>query len=173
MPAMTHQRGFTLLEMVIVMVILAVMAAAAGYGLQGGARAFGSSANAIHTLSKLRLAGERLTREIREIRRDLVTPAQYDISTMMATTLAFTKSDGTAVTLASTAPLATLAYDSPAGTYTLTDAVSSLVFTYFQSDGITAATGNADVAFVEFELVLTRDGNQYPQRSRVALRNQP
>ena len=53
----------------------------------------------------------------------------------------------------------------------MSDAVSSLSFTYLQADGVTVATGNTDVAFVEFELVLTRAGNTYPQRSRVALRN--
>ena len=173
MPVATRQRGFTLVEMVVTMIILAILAAAAGYGLQGGARAFGSSANAIHTLSKLRLAGERMTREIREIRRDPVTPAVYDISTMTAATLVFTKSDGTVVSLAAAAPLATLAYDSPAGVNTITDEVNSLAFAYYQNDGTTTATGNADIAFVEFELVLTRDGNLYPQRTRVALRNQP
>jgi len=95
-----------------------------------------------------------------------------DISTMNPGTLGFTKRDGTGVTLTSTPPLVTLAYTSPAGSHTLTNQVSSLAFAYYQSDGTTAATGNGDVAFIEFELVLTRDGNNYPQRSRVALRNQ-
>ncbi|RLA01871.1 MAG: hypothetical protein DRQ45_05365 [Gammaproteobacteria bacterium] len=168
----TRQDGFTLIEMIISLVVLSLLGAAAGYGLTGGALAFSSSADAVHTLANLRYASERTAREIREIRRDLVTPAVYDISTMNPGTLGFTKRDGTGVTLTSTPPLVTLAYTSPAGSHTLTNQVSSLAFAYYQSDGTTAATGNGDVAFIEFELVLTRDGNNYPQRSRVALRNQ-
>jgi prepilin-type N-terminal cleavage/methylation domain-containing protein len=166
-----RQHGFTLIEMIIVMVILSLLGAAAGYGLTGGVLAFSSSADSVHTLANLRYASERMTRELREIRRDPVTPAVYDISTMNAGTLAFTKSDGTGVTLSSTPPLVTLAYTSPAVTAALTDQVSTLAFAYYLADGVTAASGNGDVAFIEFELVLTRAGNSYPQKTRVALRN--
>jgi len=169
----TRQQGFTLMEMIISLVILGLLGAAAGYGLTGGALAFSGTADAIQTLGKLRYASERMAREIRETRRNLITPAVYDITTMAATTLAFTKTDGTSVTLTSTPPLVTLAYSTPAGTPTLTDAVSSLTFSYLQDDGVTAATGNSDVAFIELDLTLTRNGNNYPQRTRVSLRNQP
>jgi len=169
----THKRqhGFTLIEMIISLVILALLGAAAGYGLTGGALAFSGNADVLHTLGKLRYASERMAREMREIRRDSITPANYDITAMTGTTLAFTRSDGTGVTLTGTPPLLTLAYDAPAGAHILTDEVGSLVFAYYQADGITAATGSADVAFIEFDLVLTRNGNSYPQRTRVALRN--
>jgi len=167
----TRQQGFTLMEMVISLVVLAVLGAAVGYGLVNGALAFVNSADAVRTLGKLRYASERMAREIREIRRDPVTPTLYDIGTMAPTTLAFTKSDGTGVTLNAAPPLVTLTYSSPALTSALTDEVSTLAFAYYQADGNTAATGSGNLAFVEFELVLTRDGNSYPQRSRVALRN--
>ena len=172
MQSQTRQHGFTLIEVIICMVILSLLGAAAGYGLTGGALAFGSSADSIHTLSRLRYANERMSREIREIRRDPGTPTVYDISAMTAGNLAFTKTDGTTVTLVSTPPLVTLAYSGIAGSPVLTDQVSSFGFTYYQADGSTPATGNGDVAFIEFELVLTRNGNSYPQRNRVALRNQ-
>jgi hypothetical protein len=120
------------------------------------------------------VASERLVRELREIRRDPLLPANYD-TTIAANPLVFTKSDGETVTINAAAPLLTLAYDSvsTATPYTLTDEVSSITFTYLQSDGVTAATNSSNVAFIEFELVLTRNGNSYPQRSRIALRNQP
>ena len=167
----TPQAGFTLIELIIAVVILGLLGAVAGYGLQNGALAFVNTTDSVHTLGKLRAASERLVREIREIRRDPVTPGVYDIATMNATTLAFTKLDATGVTLNSAPPQITLAYSDPAGTHTLTNEVSSLAFTYYQTDGLTPATGGADVAFIEFELVLTRDGHTYPQRARVALRN--
>lgn len=168
----TRQSGFTLIEIIISLVILSLLGAAAGYGITGGALAFSNSADSIHTLSRLRYANERMTREIREIRRNTGTPTEYDISTMTGSNLVFTKTDGTAVTLTSTPPLVTLAYSGISGSPVLTDQVSSLGFDYYQSDGSTTATGNGDVAFIEFELVLTRNGNSYPQRNRVSLRNQ-
>lgn len=172
MASYRRQGGFTLLELVVGLVVLALLGTAAGYGLVGGTLAFSNTADGIQTLGKLRYASERMAREVREIRRNPVTPAVYDISTMTANTLAFTKNDSVTVTLTSAPPQARLAYSTPSGTHTLADEVSSLAFTYLQADGVTAATGNADVAFVEVELVLARSGNSYPQRTRVALRNQ-
>ena len=166
-----RQDGFSLLELVIVLVVLGLLGAAAGYGLVGGTLAFTGTADGVQTLGKLRYASERMAREIRETRRNPASPAVYDITTMNATSLTFTKSDGVTVTLNGAPPLATLAYSTPAGTHTLVDEVGTLGFAYLQADGVTAATGNADVAFVELELVLTRAGNSYPQRTRVALRN--
>jgi prepilin-type N-terminal cleavage/methylation domain-containing protein len=166
-----RQRGFTLIEMIISLVVLSLLGAAAGYGLTGGVLAFSGNADTLHTLGKLRYASERMAREVREVRRNAVTPANYDITTMTGTSLAFTRSDGTAVTLTGAPPLLTLAYSTPAGTHTLSDEVGSMTFAYYQADGSTAATGTANIAFVEFELVLTRNGNSYPQRTRVALRN--
>ena len=168
----TRQHGFTLIEIIISLVILSVLAAAAGYGLTGGVLAFSSTADSVHTLSKLRYATERMSREIREIRRDLVTPAVYDISTMTASALTFTKTDGTTVTLTGTPPLLTLAYSGIAGSPVLTDQLGSLDLDYYQADGTTLATGNADVAFIELELTLAHNANSYPQRNRVSLRNQ-
>lgn len=165
--------GFTLMEMVIVLAMLAVMAAIAGPYLSNGVRAFNDSASAVHALSKLRLASERLVRELREVRRNPAAPANYDIA-VGAHPLVFTKSDGETVRVNDAAPLLTLAYDSVGGgnPYILTDQLGSLTLSYLQSDG-SAATGSDNLAFVEFELVLTHAGNDYRQRSRVALRNQP
>ena len=171
MPRPATQGGFSLLELVIGLVVLAVLGAAAGYGLVGGTLAFSKTADGIQTLGKLRYASERMARELREIRRNPGNPAVYDIATMTATSLAFTKSDGVTVTLAGAPPRVTLAYSTPGGIHTLSDEVSSLAFIYLQADGSTAATGNGDVAFIALELLLARNGNSYPQRTRVALRN--
>ena len=166
-------RGFTLLEMVIVLVMLALMTAIAGPYLSNGVQAFNDSAAAVHTLGKLRLGSERLVRELREVRRNPAAPANYDIS-VGTMPLVFTKTDGETVTIDSSGALLSLAYDSvAAGTpYPLSDELNSITFSYLQSDGSTA-TGADNVAFVEFELELTHAGNVYRQRSRVALRNQP
>ncbi len=174
MATRSPQTGFTLIEMVMTMVVVGLLGAAGGYALTNGALAFISSADAVHTIGKLRIAGKRMEREIREVRRIPGTEARYDITAMNPTDLTFTKTDTTTVTLNTVGSLVQLAYANsiPAGIYTLTNEVSALTFAYYQADGTTETTDNGDVAFIEFELVLTRDGNLYPQRTRVALRNQ-
>jgi len=161
------------MEMVIVLVMLAVMAAIAGPYLSNGVRAFNESAASVHTLSKLRVASERLVREIREVRRD--ASGNYDITLPLASgTLEFFNSDGEQVRVGNAAAQLTLAYASiAAGTpFTLTDELGSITFSYLKSDG-TPYTSIADLGIIEFELVLTHAGSDYRQRSRVALRNQP
>lgn len=165
------QNGFSMIEMIVSLVMLSVLGATAGYGLTGGVQAFSSNTDVLQALGKLRYASERMAREVREIRRDTVDPAKYDISAMTATTLSFTRDNGTAVTIADNPPLLTLAYGVPAGNQTLTDEVGSMSFAYFQDDGSSVATSSADVAFIEFNLELFRAGKRYPQRTRVALRN--
>jgi len=168
------KNGFTLVETVATLTVLALLAAIVGPLLTNGAHAYNDSAAALNTLSKLRVASERLVREIREVNNTGI----YDILTSVASpnsTLRFIKTDTETVTIDSAPPLLTLAYDSisAANPYTLSDELSNITFRYWQSDGTTPANNNSDVAFIEFELVLTHAGNNYAQRSRIALRNQP
>ncbi|MEA2079618.1 MAG: prepilin-type N-terminal cleavage/methylation domain-containing protein [Pseudomonadota bacterium] len=166
------ETGFTLLEMVAALTVLGLLAAIVGPILTNGVRAYNDSASAVHTLSKLRVASERLVREVREIRRD--GSGNFDISLpLSSTTLQFFKTDTDQVTISSAVPLITLAYTGIGGAPVLSDEVSALSFSYFQADGSLPANDNSDVAFIEFELVLTHAGNNYAQRSRIALRNQP
>lgn len=171
-PPAASQRGATLIELIMVILIVGILAAAGSAMLIKGVEAYGATEESLDTLSKLRYATERAAREMREVRRKPATPAEYDIATRTAGTFKFTKTDGTTVTLTVSPPLLTVAYDSPAVTATLTDEVSSAAFSYFQADGTTAATSNADIVFVELSLALTSAlGNNYSQRTRVALRN--
>lgn len=165
------QSGFTMIEMIVSLVILSVLGATAGTGLIGGVRAFSAGSDDLQTLGKLRYASERMAREIREIRRDSANPDNFDIAAMNATTLRFTRGNGTTVTLIADPPVISLAYGVPAGTWTLADEVGSMEFAYYQNDGSSIATSNANVAFVEFNLELSRDGKAFPQRTRIALRN--
>ncbi|NND89236.1 MAG: hypothetical protein HKN42_00130 [Granulosicoccus sp.] len=160
-----------MIELTISLVILAVLGTTAGYGLIGGVRAYSESSGALQTLGKLRYASERMAREVREIRRDTLNPDLFDITTMTATTLSFTRGNGTVVTLDANPPLLNLAYDTPPGVWTLTDELGNLSFAYLQNDGITPATSNGEVAFIELNVELSRNGRNYPQRTRVALRN--
>ena len=169
-----RENGFTLVEMVAALTVLSLLAAIVGPLMANGARAYNDSAAALHTLSKLRVASERLVREIREIRNT----GDYDILTSVASpnsTLRFIKTDTETVTIDTASSMLTLAYDSiaAANPYTLSDELSSITFRYWKSDGTTPANNNTDIAFIDLELVLTRAGNNYAQRSRIALRNKP
>ena len=175
-----RHRGFTLIEAVVGIVLVGVLAMAVIPVITSGVKTYATTTTSINTLSKLRVATERMAREIREVRRNLVTPANYDITTNISSgtsnSLTFTKSDANQVTInGSSPPLVTLGYTAPSAvTSTLTDQVSSLTFRYYQADGSTLATGAAalsTVAFVQITLVLIEDGAPLTQRTRVALRN--
>lgn len=173
-------RGHTLIEMVATIVLVGILAAAVTPMLVNGLRAFEATAKSLTTLSKLRYASERMAREIREVRRNLVTPTNYDITTRNATNFVFINDDGVTVTLNATAlPLVRMTYSAtPAvSNITLTDQVSAFTFTYYCQDGVLEGTGtcnpmtNANIGFVDINLTLTQDGGSYQQRTRVALRN--
>jgi Tfp pilus assembly protein PilE len=166
--------GFTLIELVIMIVVLSVIATIMAPMMLNSLKAYDINQSNVVTLGKLRYTTERLAREIRETAYDTAN-TRYFIASMTATNLQFTKNDGTVVTLNWTSPATTmtLRYSSPAiAATTLTDQVSSLALSYFKSDGTTAATGNADVAFVQITVVL-QDANSgaYTQRTRVGLRS--
>ncbi|MFN2309952.1 MAG: prepilin-type N-terminal cleavage/methylation domain-containing protein [Gammaproteobacteria bacterium] len=175
---MRRARGFTLIEMILSIMILGLLATAAAMAIHHGTRAALESQTRIDTLSKLRVATERLTREIRLMRRDPATPTDFDILSRSATDLSFRRLDPNGssvrtVTINGAAPpVVTLGYDSPAGTPVLTDQLSAFAITYWQADGTTVSADNTDLAFVEINLTLTDShGNAFAQRSRVGLRN--
>lgn len=175
---MRHARGFTLIEMILAVIILGMLGAAAATAINHGTRAALESQTRIDTLSKLRVATERLTREIRLMRRDPVTPADYDIVSRSATALSFRRLDPNGSTVrtvsidGSTPGVVTLGYDSPVGTPVLADQVGAFALAYYQADGTTLSATDADLAFVEISLTLNdANGNAFAQRSRVGLRN--
>lgn len=175
---MRRARGFTLIEMILAIMILGMLGAAAAMAISHGTRAALESQTRVDTLSKLRVATERLTREIRLMRRDPVTPTDFDIVSRSATALTFRRLDPNGSTVrtvsidGSTPGVVTLGYDSPAGTPVLTNQVGAFALTYYRADGTTVSADNADLAFVEISLTLTdANGNAFAQRSRVGLRN--
>jgi MSHA biogenesis protein MshO len=167
-----RQRGFTLMELVISILVLGILGATAAYGIQNGVIAFQVTQDALDSLGKLRYATERLTRELREVRRDPLDSSRYDIATLGAGNIEFVKQDGTEVSVAVSGGTLTLEYDSPAGPHVLTDRLSAFSLAYYDADGNSTADA-ATVAFIELEVVLSDGSGSLPQRGRVALRSQP
>lgn len=163
-------RGFTLVEMVMVIIILSVLGALTAPMMLKGMEAYEGAHRSLRTLDKLRYATERLAREIRET--DLNAGA-YVISMATAPPLTFTKTDGVLVTVSSGGSNLNLGYSTPAVSEVLTDELSSVAFAYFDADGSAAAVTARSVRYVEITLTLTNpaNGQNYSQRTRVALRD--
>lgn len=177
-PMEKQQGGFTLIEMVMVLVILGILGVTLSSLLSTGVGAFMAGNEVVDTMSKLRLSSERIARELRTVRRDPATPANYDFLSRTPTSVQFRRLENdditvTTVTIGSSGANLQLTYDTLAGTYTLSDQLNGFALRYLQQDGVLeAGTNDALVAFVDVELSLTDDnGNLYPQHTRVALRN--
>ena len=165
---MKNARGFTLIEMVAVIIIIAILAAAVAPMALSSLRAYDATLNSITTLDKLRYATERLARELRAVNYN----GTNFIINMSTSAPVFTKTDGVAVTVGNAVPTVTLAYSTIAATPTpvLTDQVSALSFAYYDQDGVSTASSSA-VRYVEISLTLAQGAQLYSQRTRVALRN--
>ena len=165
------QQGFTLIELVVVMIVLSIIAGLTAPIFSKGLTATRTITDNLQTIEKLRYAAERLSRELRQINYN---GAAYDISTMSAAALSFTSAiDATNdISFTYSGNTLSMSYSSPALSATLTDEVSVLNFAYYDAAGVSTAS-NIDVAFVEFTLTLQNpsSGGSFTQRTRVALRD--
>lgn len=171
-PVRSCSRGFTLIEMTMVIVILGVLAAATAPLVANSFRAYETNQSNLVTLTKLRYATERIAREVREVN---FNGTNYQFSTMSPNTLSFTKNDAasTVVTITGSAPpLVTLQYSTPAMSATLTNQVTSLQFQYFDINDNSAGVTSTTVAYVDVVLTLNDpNSGAAVQRTRIALRN--
>ncbi len=168
--------GFTLLEMVVTIATLSILAMLVTPYLSLSARAYNDNAVESKILGELRYASERITRELREMRRNPVSPFDYMITAPLLTNkITFMRNDGETVTIEDAAPQLNLHYFSLAtnAAFPLSISLQSLRFNYLQRDEITPATGGNNLAYVSFEIQLLVNGKTYSQRNRVALREQP
>jgi len=168
--------GFTLLEMVVTIATLSILAMLVTPYLSLSARAYNDNAVESKILGELRYASERITRELREMRRNPVSPFDYMITApLLGNKITFMRNDGETVTIEDAAPQLNLHYLSLAGNaaFPLSSSLQSLRFNYLQRDEITPATGGNNLAYITFEIQLLVNGKTYSQRNRVALREQP
>jgi prepilin-type N-terminal cleavage/methylation domain-containing protein len=167
--------GFTLIEAVVTIVLIGVLAMAVIPVIDSGVRTYATTTNSLNALSKLRYATERMAREIREVRRNPLTPTDFEM-TLGTNTLTLIKADGNQVTISSGTPNVNLSYQTPAISAVLTDLLNAntdLNFQYYLADRTTQTVSLSQLAYVRIGLTLTdRDGAQVNQLTWVALRNQ-
>lgn len=179
---MQRARGFTLIELVIVTIVIGIMAAVLAPLALSSLKAYDDTLGDVVVLDKLRYATERLAREIREVNYDSTTG--FAFTSMGANSTAFTRTFYDAAGAASTATVTvgntgsdvTLAYSTlhAVGAQVLTNELNGatgLSFSYFTSDGVTTTTDPLLVRSVQISLTLSHNGNTYPQLTRIELKN--
>ena len=167
------QRGFTLIEMVMVIIVMAVLTGLGANLLASGFQAYFMGQDLSEGNWHGRIALERITRELREAR------APGDLTIAPATEITFTRSDGVAVRYCragvGTCPV-------PVGPVTnalmrnadpLADNISLLNFTYLQVDGATATIVPAEVRYVTVALRVTIGGTDFNLRDTIRPRSFP
>jgi hypothetical protein len=164
------QTGLTLIELVLSLFIFGIIGGTATVMLRNGFELTTASNDAQEMASVQRYVNERIAKEIRAVSYDTLT-SSYNITLMTSTQLRFTKFDSNQVTITLGASDITLGYSVPAVSSTLTDKVTAGNFTYYQADGVTLATSNVDIRFIELTLTLTRDTTAYNSKIRIALRD--
>lgn len=166
-----QQRGFSLIEMILAVVVMGIIALTGSQILSSGVDAYAETKEAIDTLNKAVYTLERLKMEIRETR---YTSGAYSVTTCSANRYQFTRSDGVTVDIQSAPPVVTLGYSSPVASATLTDQVSSFAFAYYNaSNTATTPCTPATLAYVDISYTLVDDAASYVRRLRIALPGKP
>jgi prepilin-type N-terminal cleavage/methylation domain-containing protein len=167
---MRNARGWTLVEVIMVMVIIGILAAFIGPMLLNALNAYDRTQLTVNTYGKMRYAMERMAREIAAVRRNAADTTDFDVTTMTAGTFAFFKEDGTQVTITLAGTNLNLTY-AGTGTGLLADGVGALAFTYYRADGATLAVNAGQLAFVQVSMTISDGTTNYANRVRVGLRN--
>jgi prepilin-type N-terminal cleavage/methylation domain-containing protein len=167
---MRAERGWTLIELIMVMLILGILAVFVGPVLLNAVKAYDRTQATVATYGKMRYAMERMAREIAAVRRNPANTTAFDISSMTPTNFTFIKEDGTEVTLTTAGTNLNLTYTGT-GTGVLADRVSALNFAYFRHDGATAAANATELEFVQVAMTISDGTTSYANRVRVSLRN--
>jgi prepilin-type N-terminal cleavage/methylation domain-containing protein len=166
---MRRVEGLSLIELVMVIVILGILAAFIGPILFNAMRSYDSGQSARATHAKMRYAMERMSRELREVRRQANDAAFPDITAMSATSITFFKTDGTQVVLSAAGNQLNLSYVPVTGV--LTDQLGTFQLAYFQLDGVTVPITSASLAFIQVSMALSEGTNLFSNRVRVDLKN--
>ncbi len=171
--AQSGQFGFTLIEIVITLVLVAIIAGVSGMLILQGSQAFVSGERRADATNKARVALERMLREIRTIREaGTILPLGNP-----ASLIGFTDLNGTTICFARNAATNILERTEgacpPAGPFVpvpLANDVTAFQVQHFDNTGGLAATPT-DVWQIQIDLTVTKNGEPQTVRARVYPRN--
>jgi len=158
MPYFKNQQGFTLIELVIVIVILSIIAAVASQMLAQGFNAFLKAQNVTDANWQGQVALERMIRDIRTVR------SANDISSSTSTTFSFVNLAGTSMTYTLSGSNLTLNGN------VLASGVNSLTFTYYDQNG-NVGPSTANIHYVNIDLAIAEGNASYNLSTGVYLRD--
>jgi len=133
---MKKLRGFTMIELVMVIVILSVIAAIGSGIIHQGFRSYMTQKDLAHLDSQGRLALERMARELRLVR----TATALDLTISPTTEITFTDTAGDTIRFYRDIPSNTLMRTENANpTQPLSNNITSMDFTYYDTNGVATA----------------------------------
>lgn len=158
------QRGFTLIELVLTIILVGIIAGMASVFLRQGLNAFVAEDARADITNQGRLAMERMAREMRMIRSRTAADLPGCCN---AGTLSFVDLNGSAIAY-TTAAGNTITRN---GTALAAGDTIVLNFSYFQQDGSTPATLATQVWSIQVDLTVTKNSESQAYRVRVHPRN--
>lgn len=159
------QRGFTLIELVLTIILVGIIAGMASVFLRQGLNAFVAEDARADITNQGRLAIERMAREMRMIRSRTAADLP-GCCTNPSTTFSFIDMSGSNIAYSLTGNTITRNLTPLAAG----DAVT-VDFRHYQQDGVTLATTAAQVWSIQIDLTVTKNGESQAYRVRVHPRN--
>jgi len=154
------QRGFTLIEAVIVMVVVSIIGYIVFVAVERGVRAYITSGERRDALDETRIALERMTRELREMRGLLGNTATY---------VCFNTLDGQKVSFRYESPYIKREEDwavcPGAGGNTLAGGITDFTLSFMNASGVTAPPA-------EVRRIRLRLGTSFPDKTPVELESE-
>ncbi|MEW5756899.1 MAG: prepilin-type N-terminal cleavage/methylation domain-containing protein [Pseudomonadota bacterium] len=155
------QYGFTLLEMVLVVLLLSIVAGISSHMLSGGFNAYLIGKDAVEADWQVRNALEWLMRDLRAVR----SATAADLTITPSNAITFTDTSGAVVSY-SVSGSTLMRNGQP-----LADGVASLSFSYIQKDGKNTASSVGQVYYIVVQLGVTQNGINKTLRATIRPRS--
>ncbi|MDX2165306.1 MAG: prepilin-type N-terminal cleavage/methylation domain-containing protein [Gammaproteobacteria bacterium] len=154
----TRKQGFTLIEMIIVIVILSIIAGVASRVMGAAFNSYYDNQQIVNANQQGRLAIERMIRDIHAIN------STTSITTANASTFTFTDVNGNAVTYTLSGTQLTR------NGVVLADGINTLTFGYYNGAGAAAGTTTA-IRYVNITLNITQNSVNYTLKATISTLN--